>query len=271
MRLTLLVAAGRERVSHSWEHSHHRAHRSHSHHRRELIVHYPQVELPLHDFFHRLHLLLLRRYHVFDLVHEARNIPPAHQRPHKLFRIKLLELMHMLSSSNKRDRRFGRHHCRKRAPSFGMSVKLRDDDGADIDRVVEGLGLLICRLPNGTIHDEYHSVRFHRGGHLTHLLEQALLLPVPTRGINNDQIPPFFPESFHTIGSDDCRVRFLERTIVRYLHLGGVLLQLIQGSRAERVCANECWLEAFFLVIMRVLGCRCRLEKCDSAGAPLEA
>ncbi len=123
-----------------------------------------------------------------------------------------------------------------------------------------GLACVSCsRL--GLVHPAGCTKRCHR----------ALLLPVPTRGINNDQIPPFIPESFHTIGSDDCRVRFLERTIVRYLHLGGVLLQLIQGSRAERVCANECWLEAFFLVIMRVLGCRCRLEKCDSAGAPLEA
>ena len=58
-----------------------------------------------------------------------------------------------------------------------------------VDRLVERLGLVKGGLPDGAVHDEDDMLRVDSGRHLPHLLEQRLLLLVPPRRVDNDQVP----------------------------------------------------------------------------------
>ena len=58
-----------------------------------------------------------------------------------------------------------------------------------VDRLVERLGLVKGGLPDGAVHDEDDMLRVDGGRHLPHLLEQRLLLLVPPRRVDNDQVP----------------------------------------------------------------------------------
>ncbi|GMT20256.1 hypothetical protein PFISCL1PPCAC_11553, partial [Pristionchus fissidentatus] len=65
---------------------------------------------------------------------------------------------------------------RQCSSSFGVRVKLGDDDGADVYRVSKGSGLCLASLTDRCIHHEDDVVWLHSIGNLQHFLEERRLL-----------------------------------------------------------------------------------------------
>ena len=105
-----------------------------------------------------------------------------------------------------------------------MPVKLGDDDGADLNGLVEGEGLVVARLTDRAVHHEDGGVRFHSGRHLLHLFEKSCLLFMPTRGINYDDLKFLLFEEVHALLSNLNWVRLFLVTEKGTLNLGCIHL-----------------------------------------------
>ena len=60
-----------------------------------------------------------------------------------------------------------RRYRTQRTASLCVAIHLGDDDGSDLDAVLEGLGLVKCGLPDAAVHDEDHQVGLHSSSNLS--------------------------------------------------------------------------------------------------------
>lgn len=141
-----------------------------------------------------------------------------------------------------------------------MSVELGDDDLADFDGIMESFGLRITSLTNTSVHDENGSVRLDGGLDLEHLVEQGLLLLVSTGGIDDDDLVLLLAEEGYALVGDLDRITLVLVPKEGALDLRGVHLELLEGARSERVCANEADPEATFHIAISEFGTSCGLS-----------
>ena len=142
-----------------------------------------------------------------------------------------------------------------------MTVELRHDDATHVHGRVERVGLIVHGLPLRGVHDEYGVAGVHRGGYLLHLLEQALLLPVPSRRVDDDDLVAVLDEPVHSLLGDRHRVGLGVAPVERNPQLRRVLLQLVERPRAEGVGADHGGLPPPPLVVVGELGDRRRLAR----------
>lgn len=90
-------------------------------------------------------------------------------------------------------------------------------------------------------------------GDLEHLLEERVLLLVPARRVDDDDLERLGLELGDAVGGDHHRVHLGVGAVEGNARLGGVLLQLVEGARAERVRAHQARLPALLVVIIRQL------------------
>mmetsp|Transcript_14949 Transcript_14949/g.28940 ORF Transcript_14949/g.28940 Transcript_14949/m.28940 type:complete len:251 (-) Transcript_14949:88-840(-) len=120
-----------------------------------------------------------------------------------------------------------------------MPIELCDDDGSDRDGALEGLGLVVRRLTNGPVYHEYDAVGLNGVLDFSHLLKQRVLLLVATRGIHDNQVVLFLPEALDASRSNSSRVGLRVTSVERDAGLCTVLLELVEGTRTERIRANH--------------------------------
>ncbi|KAJ6256633.1 hypothetical protein Dda_8498 [Drechslerella dactyloides] len=145
------------------------------------------------------------------------------------------------------------------AAARGVSIRLGDDYRAKVRTLLERLALRLGLLPDARIQHHDRLVRPHGLLDLYHLREQLGLLAMPARGVNDDDLEPLLLELVHA------RLRHLDGVglrvgaVVGDLRLGRVLLELVEGARAEGVGADEAGFEAAGVVPSRELCARRRL------------
>mmetsp|Transcript_29067 Transcript_29067/g.81803 ORF Transcript_29067/g.81803 Transcript_29067/m.81803 type:complete len:282 (+) Transcript_29067:408-1253(+) len=135
-----------------------------------------------------------------------------------------------------------------------MAVELRDDHAAHVHGARERRCLVEHGLALRRIHDENGVVGTNCRSDFLHLLQQPGLLLVPTRRVDDDELVLVLHELLHAFGRDGHWIRLRVGTVERDAELGGVLLQLVEGSGTERVRAHHGRLPAAPLVVVGELG-----------------
>ena len=88
-----------------------------------------------------------------------------------------------------------------------MPIHLRDDDSTEVRAVLEGARLRFRCLTDAGIEDEDRHVRLDGLSYEDHLLEELLLLLMPSTRIHNDHVETFLLELGHPLSSDDDGIR----------------------------------------------------------------
>mmetsp|Transcript_18677 Transcript_18677/g.62615 ORF Transcript_18677/g.62615 Transcript_18677/m.62615 type:complete len:503 (+) Transcript_18677:231-1739(+) len=245
---------------HAREGVHDAAQRAHLHDRLELFAHVAERPLPRGEALHHLGPL---EVHVglLHALHEARDVAAPEEPRDECLHLKVLEVVDVLARADVDDGRLGGCHSGERAAALGVAVQLGDDAGAHGHLLLEGLRLVVRRLANGRVHHKDHVVGLRGRRDLLHLLEERPLLPVPPRGVHDDDLVALFLEFAHPVARDHRRVGLRVRAVEGDLGLGGVLLELVEGPGSEGVRAHEAGLPALALVHVGVLGAGGRLAR----------
>ena len=130
------------------------------------------------------------------------------------------------------------------AAALGVAVELRDDDGADVDGLVEAARLLVDGLALRRVQDEDDVVRLDGRADLLHLLEEGRLLLVAARRVHDDHLVLLGLELVDALLRDAHGVGLRVGPVEGAAQLRRVLAQLVVGARAERVRADHAALEA---------------------------
>ena len=148
----------------------------------------------------------------------------------------------------------------ERTSSLCGTIKLRHDDASYRRRLMEGEGLVVTLLPYRSIDHQDVQVWLHLGDDLLHLIEETLLLLVPSRGIDDYHILTLLEVLFSFLGYLDGISLFL---IAVYLDAdrGAERLQLRYRSRPESVCCDESDLETLLREESRQLPASRRLPR----------
>mmetsp|Transcript_2905 Transcript_2905/g.9996 ORF Transcript_2905/g.9996 Transcript_2905/m.9996 type:complete len:202 (-) Transcript_2905:300-905(-) len=171
----------------------------------------------------------------------------------------MLKLINVLPGSYVDDRRVRRGHRAQRPSALGVAVELGHDHRPHRHRLLERQGLVVRGLAHRPVDHENDAVRLHRLLDLPHLLEQGVLLLVPTAGVHDDQVVLLLAKAVHAGLRDGRGVRLGVRPVKWDPRLGTVLLQLVEGSGAKGVRADHGRPVSLALVRVRVLGARRRL------------
>mmetsp|Transcript_11743 Transcript_11743/g.30652 ORF Transcript_11743/g.30652 Transcript_11743/m.30652 type:complete len:271 (+) Transcript_11743:165-977(+) len=151
--------------------------RPHLHHRLELLAHVAQRPLPRREPLHHLGALKVD-VRLLHALHQPRDVPLAQQPRHERLHLEVLKVVDVLARADVYDRSVGRCDRRERAAALRVAVELGDDHRADLDLLLEGLGLVVRRLADRRVHHKHNVVRLRNRGDLLHLLEERPLLPV---------------------------------------------------------------------------------------------
>mmetsp|Transcript_18724 Transcript_18724/g.58872 ORF Transcript_18724/g.58872 Transcript_18724/m.58872 type:complete len:549 (+) Transcript_18724:619-2265(+) len=228
----------------------------------ELLVHVSQSEDALGELLDEVvGLVLVAADGVLDLLDEAAHVPHAEEAGDEGAGVEGLEVVEVLAGSEEDDGRARRGDRRERATALGVAVQFGDDDRADLDGLVEGLGLVPDRLALRRVEHEDDLVGRYRLPDLLHLLEQRRLLPMPARGVDDDHLVLVLPELGDPLLGDLDGICLAERAVERTSQLGRVLPQLVVGPRAKRVRAHHAALPPFSLVVVREFRDRRRLPR----------
>ena len=164
----------------------------------------------------------------------------------------------MLTRTQEDDRALCRSDRTQRSTALRMSVKLGYDHGTDTDGFLEGLGLGEASLSNAAVHDEDSRVRHDLLLHLDHLIEERLFLPVTAGCVHDDDLVVVLSEVGHAgLGNLDW-IGLLLVAVEGALDLGGVHLELSEGTGAERVSTHNTDLPSLLHVVVGKLGASCR-------------
>mmetsp|Transcript_10358 Transcript_10358/g.27824 ORF Transcript_10358/g.27824 Transcript_10358/m.27824 type:complete len:493 (+) Transcript_10358:37-1515(+) len=258
VRRRLLVTTTSHHVRHAREHGHHLRHRPHLLDIRELIVQETQRERTLRQLLHHLLLRLLWN-DVRDFIHQALEVTQTEQAADERLRLEWLELVHVFARADEADWRPRRGDRAERSATLGVPIHFCDDDAPDVHRVPKSESLVVCRLSHGPVHDVDDVVGLHDFADVSHFLEQRALLLVPSRRVDDDDVHLFRAKSLDALLRDLHGVSFRVASEERDTRLRRVLLELVERTCTERVCANHRHLESLPLVVVRVLGARRRL------------
>ena len=89
-----------------------------------------------------------------------------------------------------------------------------------------------------------------RWAHLSHLLKQRLFLLMPPGGVHNDEVMAGLLELIHALGCYHRWVCLCVGPVEGYLHLCGILLQLVKGAckqHGQHIQSRECSVTGKFL------------------------
>lgn len=136
------------------------------------------------------------------------------------------------TGSEEDDGRLCRRDRAERASALGVAVQLCDDDGADLDGLLEGLGLVVRRLADAAVHHKDDEVGVDGRGHLLELLEQRRVLLVPAARVDDDQVPPLLLEAQHALLRNHGRVGLAVGAVEGDGSLGRVLCAGAGGGQA---------------------------------------
>mmetsp|Transcript_8272 Transcript_8272/g.17810 ORF Transcript_8272/g.17810 Transcript_8272/m.17810 type:complete len:443 (+) Transcript_8272:521-1849(+) len=253
LRALVVPALGDEVFRHARHHPHHAVERTHLRHALELLVQVPQCELSLGHVLHHL-LPVLPRIQTLDLLHEAPHVAESQQLRHERLGVERLEVLEPLAAPEEDDGTPGGGHGADGPAAPRVAVELRHDDAPHVHGRVERAGLVVHGLTLRGVHDEYRVAGVHRGRYLLHLLEQALLLPVPARRVDDDDLVAVLDEPVHSLLGDGDRVGLGVAPVEWHPELGSVLLELVERPRAEGVGADHRGLPAPPQVVVRELG-----------------
>ena len=138
----------------------------------------------------------------------------------------------------------------------------------------EGSGLSLARLADGGVHHKDHVVGAHCIAHLDkkrsgemifllilslfgkrelyrqHLFEQGILLFVPSRGVDNNDLETLVFEHLNPIASYDSRVDLSVAPIEGNASFRSILLQLIVSSSSECVSTHKAGFPVLLLVVI---------------------
>jgi len=114
-------------------------------HRLKLVPHVSHGELPFGYTVSHFFLLILR-YRLFHCLHEPGYVPETQQSLDKPTGLEGLQVLEVLARADEDHRGLSRSDGTQGSTALRMAVQLRDDDGAHLDRLVEGLSLVEASL-----------------------------------------------------------------------------------------------------------------------------
>ncbi|GIX62967.1 telomere elongation protein [Babesia caballi] len=250
----VLLGAGPEDAGgDAGEHGHHLAQRAHLQQVLELVVHVANGELPRGDAVRHL-LIVAHVHHLLDGADEAADVAHAQQPRNERLGLELLKVVKVLAVPDENDRRVGGGDRREGAAAARVAVQLGDDDAAHVHGLLESGGLVVASLANVAVHHENHVVGLHGVVYQAHLLEERLLLLVPPGGVDDDDVVLALLELGDALGGHAHGVGLTVAAEEGDLHLGGVLLQLVEGACAKGVGADERGAPPLALVVVGELG-----------------
>ena len=253
LEAAFFVVHAAHHVGEARDHARHLGQRAHLHDVGELVAQVFDREFALGDVLHRVLLVELQRLHVLD---EAADVAHAEELGDEGLRAEALEVQHVLACAEEDDGRVGCGDGGDGASARGGTVRLGEDNGSKVSGLLERAGLRFCGLADGGVQDHDRLVGLHRLLDLHHLVEEVLLLPVPTRRIHNDDLEALLLELVHALLRHRHGVRLRVASKVGDLGARRVLLELVEGTGAEGVGAHEAGLEAARRVPPRELGAR---------------
>lgn len=165
----------------------------------------------------------------------------------------------MLTSTEEHDWTLRSCYSAEGTATLGVTIELRDDNGADPDSLFEGLRLRVTRLTNAAIHDEDSSIGLNTCLYLNHLIEEGSFLPVTTRCIYDNDLVFVLTEVGDTGLGNFYRVSLVLVTIERTLNFRRVHLQLHESTGTESISADYTNFPPFLHVMIGELGARRRL------------
>jgi hypothetical protein len=139
-----------------------------------------------------------------------------------------------------------------------MAVHLCDDDCTKISALFEGPTLCFRRLTDAGIQDKNRHVGFDSRLNLLHFFEELRLLPMPTTGINDNNIEPLLLKLCNTCCCNGHRVGLSIRSIEVHFCFGRGLTRLIKCTSTKCICTDDAALKASLLIVDRELGTRGR-------------
>ena len=139
-----------------------------------------------------------------------------------------------------------------------MSVQFGYNNLTDRDGIMESLSLLETSLTNAAVHDEDGRIWANSCLNLQHLIEERLLLLVPTGRVHYDNLILLLSEEADTLLGNFHRILLVFMTEEWALNLGSIHLQLIKSTCPERVSADE----ADFPAPLDVLVCELGASRC---------
>jgi len=116
-----------------------------------LLVHVLEGELAPH---HGLHVHLLLRLHLLGPLDEGFDVTHAQHAGDEAVRLEPLQVGGRLAHSYKGHRGFGLGNSGESTAALGGAVQLGYYDAGDLNRLIEGPGLLRCLLAQSSIHDQ---------------------------------------------------------------------------------------------------------------------
>lgn len=138
--------------------------------------------------------------------------------------------------------------------TISMAIKLRDNNGTNLDCFIEGKCLIVASLTNAPVHNEERSVWLDCQLHLLHFLKQSCLLFMSSRGIYNDDFKLLLSEEVHSFLGNFNRVCFFLVSKEGAFDLGCIHLQLFEGTSSESVSAHQTNSPSFSHVVVGELG-----------------
>lgn len=207
------------------------------------------------DLFEHLLLPLgILHLHLLYLVHQPRDITHPQHTTDEGLRPENLNIGHVLAETDEEDRRLGGGHSRDGTATFGVAIELGDKDTAVSGSLLESPTLSLCCLTNASIENHDRLVRCDGLADLNHFTKELAFLLVPARRVNNDDFEFGSLEGSNTCRGNRNRVCLGMRTIEGEIDFRSILLELVEGTRPERVRTHEACLEAALVVVICQLG-----------------